>query len=314
MCIGVRCLPFFCVSAEFRRLLKDLKVWDKPAAGFSKWWPMDISYIGIVLSWKILHITLIRYASKYNNHSIIFISAPSASSYGAAGHFFSASQSLRSFFLQFFVYSAFTIRFQPLRWRRRLLFDIIRAGLMFIFSGLDAIDDSLKQSRNPLSLLGWHFAVADVALGRILIGLLGCYSSFLFQVDFVPNYQHRRIFSLIVVKQVDPIAQIQERLRGSDIVNKHSALRVPQIGRDQTSEFFLAGSVPEQEPVEAATVVEVFGQKVNANGILSMIIKVAVGKSLYYWWLADAHVAQEYYLVLDIADAGAFQVVDHRSR
>lgn len=58
-------------------------------------------------------------------------------------------------------------------------------------------------------------------------------------------------------------------------------MSVPQIGRNETPEFLLAGCVPEQKPIKPALVLQVFGQEIDPNSVLPVFIEISISESLY---------------------------------
>lgn len=46
-------------------------------------------------------------------------------------------------------------------------------------------------------------------------------------------------------------------------------MSIPQVGRDETPEFLLSGSIPKEKPIHMTFVVHIFGEEVDANCVLS---------------------------------------------
>lgn len=74
----------------------------------------------------------------------------------------------------------------------------------------------------------------------------------------------------MLVEQLKPGGNAFESLLTSDIVDEYSAVRIPDVVRNQTLEFFLAGGIPELETIECALVDDILHEKVDADGLLDV--------------------------------------------
>mmetsp|Transcript_7344 Transcript_7344/g.17995 ORF Transcript_7344/g.17995 Transcript_7344/m.17995 type:complete len:252 (+) Transcript_7344:347-1102(+) len=138
----------------------------------------------------------------------------------------------------------------------------------------------------------------DIVLPRLPFPLLDADLPLIDLVGFVPYEDEDDVGAALVPDLVDPFGGGEEGCAVGDVVDDDGDGGVADVGGDEGAEALLSGGVPELEADGAVFEVHGFGEEVDADGGLVVVVEFVVHEARDDGGFADGLVAEEDELVL----------------